>query len=218
MVRRFALGFAVFLAHVCLVALLSVPGLHLAQSSLEPTSFFVFVSIWVSVVSLSCLLAFAMALRRIWHFPGQGAADSLEALHQRLLAVNALSCPVQVRQKGRMLIVAWRYDQIQWCELLGHLGIDQLYELRCRFDIPTHTVTLIDRRRTADFIICPEAIKIGTARLMFPLLGLRVHRLQTVAWYATAAPFDYAFKAKEIKGPVMGTILSAGWNVRYSLF
>ena len=218
MVRRFTIAFAVFLSFCFLVALLSVPGLHLAQSSLKPTSFLVFISIWVSVVALSSLLASAIALRRIWFFAGKGESVSLEVLQQQLMAINKMSCPVWVQQKGRTFLITWRYDQTQWCELISRLGISRIYELRCRFDAKTRTVTLIDRSRPVDFIVCPDTIKRGRSRPVFPILGFRMRRLTTVAWYATAEPFEYSFRPKEIKSPVMGSILNAGWHVRFSLF
>ena len=218
MVRRFALSSLVVLVFLALVALLSLAAYRLAYSSLEQTAILVFVSIWVSAVALGSLLVFAAALRKIWFFPGKGEAVPLESLHQQLLAVNATDGPVWARQKGKTITITWRYDQTQWCELLSRQGINQLYELRCRFDAATYTVTLIDRKRTASFIICPGTIKIGAARPVFPVLWLRMRQLSTVAWYTTAEPYDYAFRAREIKGPVMGTSLNAGWRVRFGLF
>jgi len=72
--------------------------------------------------------------------------------------------------------------------------------------------------RTADFLICPERVKIGSLRVPLPILTIRPRHLGTIEGYTTTAPHEYHFHPREIKSPVMGTILASGWNVRFSLF
>ena len=52
---------------------------------------------------------------------------------------------------------------------------------------------------------------------LLPLLRLRPSRLGSVEQYAATESFQYDFLPREIKGPVLGTILQSGWNVRFSL-
>jgi hypothetical protein len=82
----------------------------------------------------------------------------------------------------------------------------------------TRTVLLADRMRIADFLICPDQVNIGFRRIPLPFFRVRPGRLGTVEQYAAAAPHEYEFNPREIKSPVMGTILTSGWDVRFSLF
>ena len=90
--------------------------------------------------------------------------------------------------------------------------------LHCRFDADTRTVYLMDRQRTADFLICPDRVKTGRLRIPLPLLRLRAKRLAAIEQYALLAEDEYNFHPREIKSPVLGTILASGWHVRLSLF
>jgi len=101
--------------------------------------------------------------------------------------------------------------------VFSRLGLTRLYELHCRFDADTRTVFLIDRLRSADFLICPDRVKTGRARIPLPLLRARSKQLAAIEQYATLAEHDYVFHPREIKSPVLGTILASGWHVRFSL-
>ena len=95
---------------------------------------------------------------------------------------------------------------------------DHLYELHCRIDADSRTVFLVDRIRRVDFLICPDRVKIGVKRICLPVLRTGCDRLETLEQYSALQVHDYDFYPREIKGPVLGTILGNGWNVRFSLF
>ena len=140
-----------------------------------------------------------------------------DELRGRLLAVNTLDAPVRVVERRRKLVVGWRHDEVQWCELLSRRDLRSLYELHLHIDPRTRTVTLMDRRRPVQFLFCPEGVRTGRPRVVLPLLRLRPSRLGSVEQYAATESFQYDFLPREIKGPVLGTILQSGWNVRFSL-
>lgn len=217
MLKRYFLTFfwLLLLLALYLVSLLPVL-LLMVRGQLEQLTCMLVVCIWLVLAAVSFLPVLGMLIKKIWFFRGTGEAATLAQLQEHLLAINAMPGPVQVIGKSNKLILSWRYQEMQWCELFSSLGISRLYELHCRFDASTRTVLLADRMRTADFLICPERVKVGVLRIPLPLLRVRWGRLGTIERYKTTAPHEYHFHPREIKAPVMATILASGWNVRFS--
>lgn len=217
MLKRFLLT-CLFVVFVPLAALLSGLPLFLLRSKLDEPTLLVAACLWGALVLLALIPVANGALRRIWLFRGSGDPISLDQMRQRVLTVNSLDCPVAAIVKRKKIVLTWRYREMHWCELFGRLGIDRLYELHCRFDADTRTVYLMDRQRSADFLICPDRIKTGRPRIPLPLLRCRSKRLAAIEQYALLAAHEYTFHPREIKSPVLGTILASGWHVRLSLF
>jgi hypothetical protein len=214
--RYFLTIFWLFLLLV--VYLVSLLLLLVVKGQLDQSTCIMAFCIWAVLAALSFLPLLGMLIKKIWFFCGTGEPVTLEQLQEHLLSINALPGPVQVIGKRKKLILSWRYQEMQWCELFSDLGISSLYELHCRFDASTRTVLLADRMRTADFLICPERVKIGFLRIPLPFLRIRSRHLGTIERYKTTAPHEYHFHPREIKSPVMAAILACGWNVRFSLF
>ena len=198
--------------------LVSLLPLLLVRAKLDGPTFLMAFCLWMALAILVLIPVANVVLKKIWFFQGSGEPVSLEQIRQRLLTVNAMDCPVAAMAKRRTLILTWRFRETRWCELFSRLGLNRLYELHCRFDADTRTVYLIDRVRSADFLICPDQIKTGRSGIPLPLLRARSKRLATLAQYATLAEHEYVFHPREIKSPVLGTILASGWHVRFSLF
>ena len=196
----------------------SYAPLLLVRDKLEPHIAALCFCLWLALVIVVVLALANMLLKKIWFFRGTGEPVSLEQLRDRLLAVNALPCPVAALAKRKKIVFTWRIADTQWCELLSRLDRPQLYELHCRFDADTRTVFLADRIRQVDYVICPDRVKTGLARIPLPLLRTRRKRLATLEQYSTLEAHDYDFRPWEIKSPTLGTILACGWNVRFSFF
>ncbi|NLX18180.1 MAG: hypothetical protein GXY53_02720 [Desulfobulbus sp.] len=178
----------------------------------------IIVCLWTATAIGAGLALLNGILKNIWFFRGQGEPVTLEQLRGRLLAVNAAACPVAVKEKRRALIFTWRYHDERWCDLLNRQDIRYLYELRCVFDADTRTVFLIDRSRAVDFLICPDRVKTGRLCLPLPFLTAPSKQPASVDWYGTAAEYEYLLHRREIKVPVLGTILASGWHARLCLW
>jgi hypothetical protein len=217
MLKRYflTLFWSILLLVVYLVSLLP---LFVVKAKLDAPTFLLALCIWGVLAAVSFIPLLSLLIKKIWFFRGEGVPVTQEMLEERLLAINAIACPVQVISKRKKLIVTWRYQETQWCELFSRLDISRIYELHCRFEPSTRTVLLADRIRSADFLICPEKVKIGFPRIPLPFLRGQTGRHAAVDRYATLEAHEYDFHPKEIKSPVMGTILASGWNVRFSLF
>ena len=200
-----------------MAVLLGPGGLLLFADRLDAGLAALLACLWLTLACLSLPVVLQVLLRRVWFFPGTGVAVDEDELRGRLLAVNNLDAPVRVVERRRKLVVGWRHDEVQWCELLSRRDLRSLYELHLHIDPRTRTVTLMDRRRPVQFLFCPEGVRTGRPRVVLPLLRLRPSRLGSVEQYAATESFQYDFLPREIKGPVLGTILQSGWNVRFSL-
>lgn len=217
MLKRYFLTFF-WLFLLLIVYLVSfLPLLAIKGQLDEPTAVATF-CFWGVLVVVSFIPLLGRLIHKVWFFRGTGEPVSPEQLQKRLLSINETPGPVRVISKRQKLIVTWRYREELWCELFSRLGISRVYELHCRLDPVTRTVFLVDRIRTADFLICPERVKIGFLRIPLPVFRVRLRQLGSIAQYATREPHEYDFHPREIKSPVMGTILASGWNVRFSLF
>jgi heme/copper-type cytochrome/quinol oxidase subunit 2 len=201
-----------------LVALVGLLPLLVVRAQLDAPTYLLALSLWVALAILVLIPVCSVLIKKIWFFRGSGDPVALEALREQLLAINTIACPVAAVARRNTIIFTWRYQETQWCEMFSRLGLNRLFELHCRFDADSRTVILVDRLRLADFLICPERVKIGRRRIPLPLLRARSKRLATIAQYATLEAHDYDFHPREIKSPVMGTILACGWNIRFSVF
>ena len=194
-----------------------VPLLLLRSRLDEPTMLTAF-CVWLALVILVLLPLADLLIKKIWYFRGSGEPVTLDQLRHRLLTVNEMDCPVTAQARRGRIVFTWRYRETRWCELFSRLGINRLDELHCRFDADTRTVYLLDRQRTADFVICPDRIKTGRLRLPLPLLRARAKHLAAIEQYGVMAEHEYDFHRREIKSPVLGTIVHSGWHVRFGLF
>ncbi len=217
MLKRYFLTFF-WLVMLLVFYSVSLLPLLVVRGQLDQSTCIMMFCIWLALATLSFLPVLGMLIKKVWFFHGTGEPVPLAQLQELLLAINAMPGPVQVIEKRKKLILSWRYQEMQWCELFNSLGINRLYELHCRFDPSTRTVLLADRMRTADFLICPERVKVGSLRIPLPYFRVRLGRLGTIERYKTTAPHEYHFHPREIKSPVMATILASGWNVSFSLF
>ncbi len=217
MLKRFVLTGAALLL-LLLVYLLSLLPLFLMRTRLDEITLLQWLCFWVTLAALLLPVFLGWIIRRCWYFSGSGSPVQAEELQRRLLRVNDIRGPVRAVGERNKLVLTWRHEDPQWCELLSRLNVTRLYELHCRLEPATRTVLLMDRMRTADFLICPDQVKIGLRRIPLPFCRVRPGRLGMIEQYAQTAAHEYDFHPREIKSPVMGTILSSGWNVRFSLF
>ena len=216
MLKRYA--FTLFSLFLLLIAvLISLTPLLVVRTRLDAPTFAMALCLWAALSILVVIAVAGTILKKIWFFQGTGDPVSLEQVRQRLLTINTMQCPVAAIATRKKMILTWRIQETQWCELFSRLGISRLYELHCRFDADTRTVFLSDRIRSADFLICPDQVKLGRRRIPLPLLRAQSRRFGTIEQYSTLAAYDYALHPREIKSPVLGTILACGWNVRFSL-
>ncbi len=216
MIKRYLLTFMGFFT-LATVYLFTLLPLLMVRSGLSNQIYLEALAVWGLLVLLSLGPALSLLLKKIWFFQGTGTPVSLKELRATLMKVNGMHAPVRVLDKGKRLIVEWRYDDSDWCELMAEKNITRLYELRLGFDANTRTVTLSDRSRKVDFDLCPIRVKTGFFAMPRLFFGIRSAEKYGVEQYRERRPSDFLFKPGEIKSPLVGTLLSLGWNVQFAL-
>ncbi len=216
MVKRSFLTF-VALTALSLAYLLTLLPLVILASGLAGKTYTLSVLIWGFFVLLSLIPVLSLIIRNIWFFEGKGESIPTAHLRELLLAINAGENPVQVEEKRKKLLVTWRYQDDKWCRYMQATNIKKLYELRLSFHAPTKTVYLSDRVRPMEILICTTDIKKGFFPRLQPFFKVHLGPQWNISLFKERSELDYRFQPREIKSPIMGTILENGWNVRFTL-
>jgi len=218
MIRRYLLTLA-GLFGLGLACFLTLLPLLMVRGGLEPGLWMRGLCIWILMLALSLPLLLSLLIRKVWFFSSAKTPCSVDDLKRNLMSVNRVDCPVAIRDKGRVRLVAeYRYTDPGWCERMAALHLRRLCELRLRLQVETRTVLIRDRFRRVDFSLCP--IRVNRGRLALPGLVFRFRSgtEKGISFLENTPPSQYRFRARELKGPVVSLILENGWNVRLTLF
>ncbi len=199
----------------CVLALLPVLAI---RTTIESSSYAIAVVIWATVSFLFLFPALAVIIKKSWLYKGKGEPVTIERLRGILLEINDFNAPVSVREHRKKLVITWRYEDQDWCELLEKTEAKQLYELWLGFDGSTRTVTMSDRYRSVNWSLSPIQVKTGIFAFSRPYFDVSTGIVWGVENYVDSRPEDYTFSPTEIKSPILNTIIRNGWNVRFSLF
>ncbi len=200
----------------CLYGLSSLP-LWVIKGNPDLGPYGIAVALWACLVLVSFFPSLAFLIHRVWFFKGRGEPILLKLLNANLLNLNKQKVPVQVVKKKNKLIITWRYQEELWCELLNKLEINNIYELHLTFDNATKTVNMSDRKRSINLLLCPADIKTGFFSFPKPVFRVTLDSKQNLDSFKSKPPYDYAFLPREIKSPVLNSILNSGWNIRFRL-
>ena len=141
-----------------------------------------------------------------------------ETLRARLLAVNHLGLPFQVREErpGGRLVAEWRITDSCWVGLMEVGGLTSAHQICLELDPRTHKVLAQDRDRTVSWRA--GAACLGGSWSFFrginffqydrgALVGLF---FKDGGWATTA--YDYRFHLAEMKNPLIQAIVGSGWT------
>jgi hypothetical protein len=141
-----------------------------------------------------------------------------ETLRARLLAVNDLGLPFQVREErpGGRLVAEWRIADARWVGLMEAGGLTKAHQVHLELDPNTHRVLAQDRDRTVSW--SAGVAHLGWSWSFFwgidffhyergALVGLF---FKDGRWTTTA--YDYRFHLAEMKNPLIQAIVESGWT------
>ncbi len=216
MFKRYSLTFLALLSLVLTYFVTLLPIVILGNG-LESGTYILAVLTWGSLVLLSLFPALSLIIRNIWFFEGQNKTVSQKELQSIILAVNQGNNPIYATAKKKKILLSWRYEESEWCKHMQKAGLQKLYELKLTFHAPTKTVFLSDRVRSFEILICTDQIKKGLFPLYRPYFKVSLRQQLTLKTLQGKPAHEYMFQPKEIKSPVIGSILKNGWNVRFNL-
>jgi hypothetical protein len=140
-----------------------------------------------------------------------------ETLRGRLLAINDLNLPFQVREEpsGR-LVAQWRIADANWVGILHAGGLHKAHSVHMELDPRTHMVRVLDRDRTVTWH--GDVAGVGHSWSFFQ--GISFFQYEKGAqvglcfkegqWTTTA--YHYSFRLAEMKNPLIEVITASGWT------
>jgi hypothetical protein len=143
---------------------------------------------------------------------------SLEEMRRRLLAVNGLDVPFQVREGKRgYLIAEWRLADARWTGLFEQAGLSISHWVKMKLDGESHVVRVIDFSRTVRW-----SASVARAAFSFSFFrGITFGDLGTGesygvlfkdgSWTVNRA-YQYSYNLSELKQPLAVAIVSGGWT------
>lgn len=217
MMKRF---FAVFGLVMLFMAVLAVMLLAVILLVGDNESAILVAVLVILVIGIGAFLPFLdWAIKRVFHFPGEGTPIAEADLRARIQALNRFDGPVMVQERKKKLVATWKYVDAQWWELLAKAGLTRVYELHMKFDAPSKTVTLIDVTKSVSWRAAPTEVRLRGGFSRGVILAYEIGK----AWgiqrsFQPGKIYDYRFVPQEIKNPVLNTILRAGWDVRFGIW
>lgn len=157
--------------------------------------------------------------KHIFYFKGTGATVSEDDLRKEILSINYHDLPVVVKEKGKKLIVTWKYLDAKWWEIMSKQGVQEAFSVTLRFDGRHRRVTMLDTATSVTWGAGVQDAHVGFSLFRGIYLKYEIGK----AWgirenFTVGKIYNYRFDSREIHNPIMNTILRSGWDVRFGLF
>jgi uncharacterized membrane protein YhaH (DUF805 family) len=217
MVKRFLAVFGLIMLFMAVLAVILLAVILIAGDN-EGTILVAVLVIFV--IGIGAFFPFLdWTVKRVFRFSGEGSPAPEAELRARIQALNQFDAPVMVEERKDRLVATWKYVDAQWWELLAKAGLTKIYELHMKFDVPSHTVTLIDITKSVSWRAGPREVRLRGGFFRGVILAYEIGK----AWgiqrnFQPGKIYDYRFVPQEIKNPILNTILRAGWDVRFGIW
>jgi hypothetical protein len=181
------------------------------------------IAVGVLVMMLICIIGFVPWLdfvaKKTFRFEGEGEPIPEEDLRATIKDINQFDVPVTVEERGRTLVVTWRYLDAKWWELLAKAGLRKVYELHVKLDGAKKQATLIDVLKSVSWKAGPTEVRVYGGFFRGISVGFEIGKGYGIKEnFEVGEVYDYKFSPQEIKNPVMNTILRSGWAVRLGMW
>lgn len=217
MIGRFVLAFAAVLAYLGIWALVLLPVALAARGEPEVILAVVGATLVLSGGGIVPYLDFIA--KRIFRFKGEGPPVAEAELRALIATVNDVDVPVTVAERGRTLVLTWRYADAKWWEVLSTSGLRSVYELHVKLDERRKRATLIDVQKSVRWSVGPGRVWVWGGFFRGVMLDYSIGAQWGIKEnFEVGRVYAFRFHPAEIKNPVMNSILRAGWDVRFGLW
>lgn len=170
-------------------------------------------------IIVSAIPYFNFAIKKLFYFPGEGEPVTEEEIRALIKDINQFDAPVWVREKGKKLIVTWKYVDAKWWEILAKAGLTEVYELHIKLDGKKKEATLIDVFKSVSWGAGPTAVRVYGGFFRGVAFGYAFGKQWGIKEnFKLGKVYDYKFSPQEIKNPVMNSLLRNGWAVRFGIW
>lgn len=217
MSKRFLMVFGLVLLYMAILALILLLAIGLAGD--DGTAMLI-VMLAALILSIGAFVPYLnWAIKRAFHFHGEGQPVPLEALRARIQSINEFDAPVMVEERKRKLVATWNYVDARWLELFAKAGLTKSYELHMKFDQARHTVTLVDVTKAASWRAGLGESSGSGSLTQGVVMAYEVGKQWGIREnFELGKVYDYKFVPSEIKLPILNSILRSGWDVRYGIW
>ena len=148
--------------------------------------------------------------------PGQTAPVPAETLRSRILALNELDLPFQIREEPDRLVAEWRIADERWIGLMEAGGLHDVHRIYMELDPERHRVRSLDEHRTVSW---NAGIAHVSGSFSF-FRGISFFEYSRGAQFGlffrngrwTTKAYDYRFLLSEMKTPLVEAIVGSGWS------
>lgn len=168
------------------------------------------------------ILAFGIAMARggSWAAeitpPARTAPVTAKTLRSRILALNDMDLPFQVREESDRLVAEWRIEDSRWIGLMEAGGLNDVHRIYIDLDPEKQQARSLDVRRTVDW---SAGIAEVSASFSF-FRGISFfdydRGVQLGVFFRegrwTMKAYDYRFVLSEMKTPLVQAIVGSGWR------
>jgi hypothetical protein len=148
--------------------------------------------------------------------PARTAPVTAKTLRSRILALNGLDLPFQVREESDGLVAEWRIADDRWIGLMEAGGLNDVHRIHIRLDPDRHQARSLDVHRTVSW-------SAGIARVSGSFSFFRgisffgySRGVQLGVFFRdgrwTTKAYDYRFVLSEMKTPLVQAIVGSGWR------
>ena len=217
MIGRFVLAFAAVLAYLGIWALVLLPVALAARG--DPEIMLVVVAATLVLSGGGIIPYLDFVAKRIFRYKGEGPPVAEAELRALLAAVNDADIPVTVAERGRKLVVTWRYVDAKWWEVLSKSGLRSVYELHVKLDDRRKVATLVDVEKSVRWSVGPAHVRVWGGYFRGVMLEYSIGAQWGITEnFGVGRIYAFRFAPAEIKNPVMNSILRNGWDVRFGLW
>lgn len=172
-----------------------------------------------AIIFLSFIPFFNFTLKKVFYYQGEGEPVSIDCLKNILKDINHLDAPVMAEEKGKKIVVTWRYVDAKCWEILAKAGLTKIYELHIKFSDHKKEVILVDVVKNVSWSLGPKKIKATGGFFR----GVNFEISFGKQWgikenFKIGQIYDYNFNPLEIKNPILNDILRHGWSVRFAMW
>lgn len=177
-------------------------------------------------VALSVMALYILALGVFMARGGSWAAEiaprprtapvAAKTLRSRILALNDLDLPFQVREESSGLVAEWRIADDRWIGLMEAGGLHDVHRIHMQLDPERQQVRSLDVRRTVSW----DAGIAGVSASFSFFRGISFfdydREVQMGVFFRdgrwTTKAYDYRFLLSEMKTPLVEAIAGSGWK------
>ena len=160
-----------------------------------------------------------LVAKKVFHFIGEGKPVTEKKLRAIIKNINRFDVPAWVQERGRKLVVTWKYVDAKWWEILARAGLEQIYELHIKFNERKKEATLIDVKKSVSWRAGPSQVRVRGGFFRGIYFGFEIGKRWGIKEnFELGNIYDYKFSPQEIKNPVMNSILRNGWVVRFGMW